>query len=90
MEYIKGHDRGQKTMLPDCIDDLIGRDNPIRVIDAFVDALDIKAAGFRRPKPNDMGRPSYDPRDLLKLYIYGYFNKNTHQPEAHDRMQPEY
>ena len=75
MEYIKGHDRGQKTMLPDCIDDLIGRDNPIRVIDAFVDALDIKAAGFRRPKPNDMGRPSYDPRDLLKLYIYGYFNK---------------
>ena len=75
MEYIKGQDRGQKTMLPDCIDDLIGQDNPIRVIDAFVDALDFKATGFKRPKPNDTGRPSYDPRDLLKLYIYGYFNK---------------
>lgn len=75
MIYIKGHDRAQITMLPDCINDLIGQDNPIRVIDAFIDSLDMKKAGFQRPVPNSTGRPSYDPRDLLKLYVYGYFNK---------------
>jgi transposase len=71
MKYIKGQSREQKTMLPDCIEDMVGQDNPVRVIDVFVDELDMKAAGFKRPKPNEMGRPSYDPRDLLKLYTYG-------------------
>ena len=75
MDYIKGHDRGQKTMLPDCIDDLIEPDNPVRVIDAFVDGLDLAEAGFSKATLNQTGRPPYDPRDLLKLYIYGYFNK---------------
>lgn len=75
MTYIKGENRGQVTMLPDCIDDLIGQDNPVRVIDAFIDGLDMDKAGFQRSTPNVTGRPSYDPRDLLKLYVYGYFNK---------------
>ena len=75
MEYIKGHDRGQKTMLPDCIDDLIESNNPVRVIDAFVDGLDLVEARFSKAILNQTGRPPYDPRDLLKLYIYGYFNK---------------
>lgn len=75
MTYLKGHDRGQIIMLPDCIDDLIGQDNPVRVIDAFIDGLDMEEAGFQRSTPNITGRPSYDPRDLLKLYVYGYFNK---------------
>ena len=75
MDYIKGQERSQFTMLPDCIDDLVGQDNPVRVIDAFIDVMDMEAAGFRRSAPNETGRPSYDPRNLLKLYVYGYFNK---------------
>lgn len=75
MRYIEGVDRKQMTMLPDCVEDLIGEDNPVRVIDAFVDNLDLKKAGFARYVPKDTGRPPYDPRDLLKLYVYGYFNR---------------
>lgn len=75
MKYIEGQSRDQITLLPDCIDDLMGQDNPVRVIDAFVDNLDIEGMGFERPVPNSTGRPSYNPRDLLKLYIYGYMNK---------------
>lgn len=75
MKYVEGQDREQMTMLPDCIGDYIGEDNPVRVIDAFVDGLDLAAIDFQRAEPNEMGRPSYDPRDLLKLYVYGYFNR---------------
>lgn len=75
MQYIKGEDRYQTTLLPDCIDDLIGDDNPVRVIDAFVDSLDLKELGFLRSEPKITGRPGYNPGDLLKLYVYGYFNK---------------
>lgn len=75
MDYIKGQNRGQKTMLPDCIDDLIEAGNPVRVIDTFVDGVDMREAGFSKATLKQTGRPPYDPRDLLKLYIYGYFNK---------------
>ena len=75
MKYIEGQYRDQITFLPDCIDDLIGQDNPIRVIDCFVENLDMAELGFQRSIPNSTGRPGYDPRDLLKLYIYGYMNK---------------
>ncbi len=75
MRYIEGIDRKQISFLPDCIEDLIGQDNPVRVIDAFIDSLDLEQAGFQRATPNWTGRPSYDPADLLKLYVYGYFNK---------------
>jgi len=75
MTYVKGQNRMQITMLPDCIDDLIGHYNPVRIIDAFVDGMDMEEAGFQRSTPNETGRPSYDPRDILKLYVYGYFNK---------------
>jgi len=75
MKYIKNIDRGQKTFLPDCIEDIISLNNPVRVIDEFVNTIDFEEIGFARFKPNNIGRPSYDPRDLLKLYIYGYFNK---------------
>ena len=54
---------------------MIGQGNPVRVIDAFVDNLDIEKAGFKKSVPSWTGRPPYDPRDLLKLYVYGYFNK---------------
>ena len=75
MKYVEGQDREQMTLLPDCVEDYIGEDNPVRVIDAFVDGLDLEALGIKRATPNEMGRPSYDPRDLLKLYVYGYFNR---------------
>lgn len=75
MKYIEGQDQDQMLLLPDCIEDYITDDNPIRVIDAFVDGLDLAALGFQRATPRSMGRPAYDPRHLLKLYIYGYFNR---------------
>ncbi len=62
-------------MFPDSIDDYITEENPVRVIDAFVETLDLKALGFKRTDPNTVGHPSYDPKDPLKLYIYGYLNR---------------
>src|SRR5512132_652662 len=61
--------------IPIAVDDYIGRENPVRFIEAFVDQCDLQAAGFRRVQPKDTGRPGYDPADLLKLYIYGYVNR---------------
>ena len=75
MAHITGKDRSQLLLLPDAVDDYVGPDNPVRFIDAFVDSLDLAAAGFMRVRPNGMGRPGYDPADLLKLYIYGYLNR---------------
>lgn len=75
MKYVEGEAREQMTLLPECIEDYIGEDNPVRVIDAFVDGVDLEALGIKRATPNEMGRPSYDPHDLLKLYVYGYFNR---------------
>jgi transposase len=64
-----------KLLLPVAVDDYVGRENPVRFIEAFVDQCDLQEAGFRRVQPNDTGRPGYDPADLLKLYIYGYVNR---------------
>lgn len=75
MSYVKGADRRQIQMLPECIEDLVGEDNPVRIIDLFVDNLDMEALGYAKARPAETGRPAYDPRDLLKLYIYGYFNR---------------
>ena len=75
MKYIEGQDRYQLILFPDCVEDYISENNPVRVIDAFVNSLDMKELGFIRSTPEETGRPPYDPRDLLKLYIYGYFNK---------------
>lgn len=75
MEYIKGAERYQKTFLPDCLEDYVGEDNPVRVIDAFVDGLSLNEMGLTHSVLASTGRPPYDPRDLLKLYIYGYFNR---------------
>jgi len=74
MAYIKGISRDQITIMPDCLEDYVTAENPVRVVDAFVDQLDIAALGFKA-KPAEEGRPGYDPRDMLKLYIYGCNNK---------------
>src|SRR5271154_959890 len=75
MTHIIGHDRSQTLLLPEAVDDYVGPDNPVRFIDAFVDGLDLVAAGFAGVAPKLTGRPSYAPADLLKLYIYGYLNR---------------
>jgi transposase len=75
MTHISGFDRSQLLLLPEAIDDYVGAENPVRFIDAFVDGLDLKALGFTRAEAKAMGRPGYDPLDLLKLYIYGYLNR---------------
>src|SRR5277367_5490823 len=75
MTYITGHDRSQLLLLPESLDDYVGPENAVRFIDAFVDGLDLVAAGFARVAPNTTGRPGYAPGDLLKLYIYGYLNR---------------
>ena len=74
LAYIDGIDRTQNTLFPAVVDDYIHEDNPVRFIDAFVNALDMEELGFERAVPGDMGRPSYDPRDLLRLLLYGYLN----------------
>src|SRR6476619_4929154 len=73
--FIEGADRAQSTLLPECLDDFIDESNPVRVIDAFVDALDLGELGFDGVIPEATGRPSYHPSLLLKLYIYGYLNR---------------
>src|SRR6202162_2156929 len=75
MSHISGHDRSQRLLLPESLDEYVGPDNPVRFIDAFVDGLDLAAAGFVRVMAKATGRPGYLPGDLLKLYIYGYLNR---------------
>ena len=73
--FVDGVDRGQSTLLPECLEDWIGEDNPVRVVDVFVDELDLAELGFGGVDPEATGRPSYHPSVLLKLYIYGYLNR---------------
>lgn len=73
--FIIGADRNQTTLFPPCVDDWIGEDNPVRVVDAFVAALELGELGFAGVKPAATGRPAYHPSVLLKLYIYGYLNR---------------
>ena len=73
--FVQGADRGQATLLPECLEDWIDEDNPVRVIDAFVDALDLAEVGFAGVEPAATGRPGYHPSILMKLYIYGYLNR---------------
>lgn len=72
--FVVGADRSQSTMLPECLDDWIDEDNPVRVIDIFIDNLDLADLGFAGVDPQSTGRPSYHPAVLLKLYVYGYLN----------------
>ena len=78
MRLISGTDRGQMTLFAHRLDDLIAADNPVRLIDAFVDALDMENHGFKPPntrRKNDSGAPEYPARLLLKILVYGYMNK---------------
>ena len=73
--FVEGRDRRQTALLPECLDDYVEADNPVRVIDAFVDGLDLFAIGFSGVRPASTGRPVYHPAMMLKLYVYGYLNQ---------------
>ena len=73
--FVEGTDRGQSALFPECLEDWIGEDNPVRVIDVFAAELDLAELGFSGVDPEVTGRPSYHPSVLLKLYIYGYLNR---------------
>ncbi|KZC15602.1 transposase [Rhodanobacter sp. FW510-R12] len=73
--FVEGEDRSQRTLLPERLDDYVTEDNPVRVVDVFVDNLDLTALGFERAIAQATGRPGYHPATLLKIYIYGYLNR---------------
>ncbi len=75
MGYIRGEGRNQGTLFPVVLGDLVPADHVCRVIDAFVDRLEMKELAFERPESAKTGRRGYDPRDLLKLYLYGYLHQ---------------
>ena len=72
---VEGINRGQTTLFPECLEDWIDEENPVRVIDAFVEKLALSGLGFDGVAAEATGRPSYHPSGLLKLYIYGYLNR---------------
>jgi len=69
--FIEGEDRRQSWLLPRSLDDYVAEDNPVRVVEAFIDELALSALGFARSEPASTGRPAYDPATLLTLYLYG-------------------
>ncbi|MCW3481089.1 IS1182 family transposase [Neisseriaceae bacterium JH1-16] len=73
--FIEGEDRTQITLLPECLDDYVTEDNPVRVVEAFVEGLELGPLGFEGVAPAATGRPSYHPSVLLKIYLYGYLNR---------------
>jgi len=73
--YITGEPRTQSTLFPEALDDYIHEDNPVRVVDVFVDELNLSELGFNRTIPSMTGRPGYSPTTMLKLYLYGYLNR---------------
>src|ERR1700758_2323423 len=73
--FVEGEDRRQGALLPHCLDDYVTEDNPVRVIEAFIDELDLATLGFDGVVPEATGRPAYHPATLLKIYLYGYLNR---------------
>lgn len=73
--FIEGQDRSQVTLLPECLEDFIADDNPVRVVDAFIGELDMVALGFEGATPATTGRPAYHPAVMMKVYLYGYLNR---------------
>ena len=74
-EHVTGLNRNQTALFPETLEGYVDKDNPVRFTDAFVDSLNLENLGFKHSIPADVGRPPYDPSDLLKLYVYGYLNQ---------------
>src|SRR5258705_13827485 len=89
--YIDGMDRRQSVAFPSYLDDYVAEDNPVRFVDAFVEALDLAGLGFDHSEPKDRGGPAYRPGLLLRLYVYGYFKKirSSRKMEGEDNSNIE-
>jgi transposase len=91
MPYVEGVARNQIILFPEKIDDYIREDNTVQFVDAFVDVLDLGALGFKRAQPQEIGRPPYDPGDMLKLYLWGYLNRirssRSLERESHSNLE---
>ena len=81
MSYVEGESREQQVLFPEALDDYISESNVVRFIDAFVDGLEMEELGFGRAAPKETGRPPYDPRDLLKLYILRLHKPHPNGPD---------
>src|SRR5258708_26312885 len=75
MAHVTGQSRYQSTLFPEVLDEVVAFNDPVRVIDAFVDALDLEELGFSKVEAEGMGRPPYAPADVFKLYVYGYLHR---------------
>ena len=73
--FVEGEERQQGVLLPEYLDDYVAEDNPVRVVEVFIDELDLGAIGFGGVQPAATGRPAYHPSTLLKIYLYGYLNR---------------
>ena len=89
--FIVGQDRAQASLFPERLEDFIDEDNPVRVVEGFVEWLDLKALLFERAEPKATGRPGYEPSTMLKIYIYGYVNRipSSRRLEAETRRNVE-
>src|ERR1700729_289286 len=75
--FVEGEDRRQGVLLPEYLDDFVAEENQVRVIEAFVDELDLQGLGFEGVVPEATGRPAYHPATMLKIYVYGYLNRSS-------------
>ena len=89
MRYIKGIERDQAILFPESIDDYVEDNNLVRFIDAFVNTLDMQGLGFTYSQPKETGRMAYNPSGMLKLYVYGYTQRNKIKPKTGSRNEKE-
>jgi len=90
VRFVEGQGRHQVTLLPECLDDFVSEDNPVRVIDAYVEELDLDVLGFQGATPAATGRPAYHPAVLLKIYIHGYLNRVQSEPAPRARSTAQH
>ena len=87
--FVEGEDRRQSFLLPELLDDYVTEDNPVRVVEAFIDELELGALGFEGVQPASTGRPAYHPSTLLKIYLYGYLNRVQSALDRADRDESD-
>ena len=88
--FVEGQDRGQLILLPECLDDYVGENNPVRVVDAFIDELDLAVLGFAGVVPEATGRPSYHPATLLKIDLLRLSQPGAVEPAARTGSAAQY
>jgi len=85
--FIQGEDRFQATLFPERLDDYVAEDSSVRVIDVFIDEMDLSGMGFKT-QPNETGRPAYHPTTMLKLFVYGYQESISNRAPVESSKSP--